>query len=63
MGTDHREKGDKYYFYYWEKIQTGTSAIGVAWADNPAGPYTDLGTPLWTVSYVQKCRRIHGTGN
>ena len=44
------KKGDKYYFYYCGKDSNGTSAIGVAWADNPAGPYTDLGTPLLTVS-------------
>lgn len=43
------KKGDKYYFYYCGKLQNGQSAIGVAVADNPAGPYTDLGEPLLTV--------------
>ena len=37
------EKDGKYYFYYCGKFSNGESAIGVAVADNPAGPYTDKG--------------------
>ena len=44
------EKNGKYYFYYCGKFSNGESAIGVAVADNPAGPYTDKGEALMTVS-------------
>ena len=44
------EKDGKYYFYYCAKFPNGESAIGVASADNPAGPYTDKGEALMTVS-------------
>ena len=43
------EKDGKYYFYYCGKGTNGTSAIGVAVADDPAGPYTDKGEALMTV--------------
>ena len=43
------EKDGKYYFYYCGKFNNGTSAIGVAVADDPAGPYTDKGEALMTV--------------
>ena len=43
------EKDGKYYFYYCAKFSNGTSAIGVASADDPAGPYTDKGEALMTV--------------
>lgn len=43
------KKNGKYYFYYCGKKSDGASAIGVAVADNPAGPYTDIGEPLMTV--------------
>lgn len=43
------EKDGKYYFYYCGKFENGQSAIGVAVADNPAGPYTDKGEALMTV--------------
>ncbi|MDE6635197.1 MAG: family 43 glycosylhydrolase, partial [Lachnospiraceae bacterium] len=49
------KKNDKYYFYYCGKDSNGTSQIGVASADRPEGPYTDLGTPLIT---VEKCREL-----
>lgn len=42
------KKNGKYYFYYCGKKSDGVSAIGVAVADSPAGPYTDLGEPLMT---------------
>ncbi len=44
------KKNDKYYFYYCGKKSGGESAIGVAVADKPAGPYTDMGEPLMTVA-------------
>lgn len=46
------KKNGKYYFYYCgkflDKDGKEPSAIGVAVADSPAGPYTDLGEPLMT---------------
>ncbi len=45
LGTHHhREKteGDYQYFYYF----SGAQKIGVAVADFPAGPFTDIGKPL-----------------
>lgn len=42
------KKNGRYYFYYCGKRSDGASAIGVAVADNPAGPYTDKGEPLMT---------------
>lgn len=42
------KKNDMYYFYYCGKKSGGVSCIGVAYAENPAGPYTDLGEPLLT---------------
>lgn len=49
------KKNGKYYFYYCGKDENGTSQIGVASADKPEGPYTDLGKPLVT---VEKCREL-----
>ncbi len=43
------KKNDKYYFYYCGKKSGGQSAIGVAYADSPEGPYQDMGEPLMTV--------------
>lgn len=48
------KKNGKYYFYYCGKLSGGQSAIGVAVADEPAGPYTDLGEPLMTVAMCEK---------
>ena len=42
------EKNGKYYFYYCGKQLNGESAIGVAVADSPKGPYVDKGAPLMT---------------
>lgn len=42
------EKNGKYYFYYCGKFKNGESAVGVAVADHPQGPYTDKGTALLT---------------
>lgn len=38
----------KYYFYYctWDATSQGKQSIGVAVADNPTGPYKDIGHPL-----------------
>lgn len=49
------KKNGKFYFYYCGKDASGTSQIGVASADKPEGPYTDLGKPLIT---VEKCREL-----
>ena len=48
------EKDGKYYFYYCAKFPNGESAIGVAVADDPAGPYTDKGEALMTVSMCRE---------
>lgn len=48
------EKNGKYYFYYCGKFQNGQSAIGVAVAENPAGPYVDKGEALMTVDMCRK---------
>ena len=42
------KKNGKYYFYYCAKLPNGTSAIGVAVADNPAGPFKAADQPLVT---------------
>ncbi len=38
----------KYYLYFctWDSTSGGKQSIGVAVADNPEGPYTDIGHPL-----------------
>ncbi len=48
------KKNGKYYFYYCGKEESGSSSVGVAVADNPAGPYTDKGTPLVTKAMTDK---------
>lgn len=42
------KKNGKYYFYYCGKESNGVSAVGVAVADHPAGPYKDKGSALIT---------------
>lgn len=39
---------DRYYLYYcsWDKMAAGKQSIGVAVADSPTGPFTDIGEPL-----------------
>lgn len=44
------KKNGKYYFYYCGKDSSGTSAVGVAVADRPEGPYKDKGTALVTTA-------------
>ncbi len=46
-----RKGGYKYYFYYsGNPVAGGGKQIGVAVADDPAGPFTDLGHPIITES-------------
>lgn len=42
------EHNGKYYLYYctWDKTSSAKQSIGVAVADSPTGPYTDIGAPL-----------------
>ncbi len=40
------EKGGKYYFYFSGGSRSGPKKIGVAVADDPAGPFLDSGKPL-----------------
>lgn len=46
--------GDKYYFYFcsWDKTDSGKQSIGVAVADNPKGPFVDIGTALVKGSFT-----------
>lgn len=44
------KKNGKYYFYYCAKLESGESAIGVAVADSPAGPYKAAKDPIVTRS-------------
>lgn len=39
---------DRYYLYFctWDKKGVGKQSIGVAVADSPTGPFTDIGEPL-----------------
>lgn len=40
------EYNGKYYLYYCSWDKTGKQSIGVATADSPTGPFTDIGQPL-----------------
>ncbi|MGN0162771.1 MAG: family 43 glycosylhydrolase [Candidatus Ornithomonoglobus sp.] len=42
------EYNGRYYLYYctWDKTSSGKQSIGVAVADSPEGPYSDIGAPL-----------------
>lgn len=44
----------KYYFYYcsWDKTDSGKQSIGVAVADNPKGPFVDIGSALVKGSFT-----------
>lgn len=49
------EKNGKYYFYFCgNDVSTNSKAIGVAYADNPAGPFTVLDKPLVTVNMCKE---------
>ena len=45
---------DKYYFYYcsWDKTDGGKQSIGVAVADDPKGPFVDIGQSLVKGSFT-----------
>lgn len=45
---DNKTGKDKYYLYFcsWDKTSLGKQSIGVAVADNPTGPFEDIGEPL-----------------
>lgn len=54
------KKGDKYYFYYCgHDTATNAKAIGVAWADSPAGPFTAKDTPLISINDCTKTEKIN----
>lgn len=44
----------KYYFYYcsWDSTSAGKQSIGVAVADDPTGPFVDIGAPLVKGSFT-----------
>ena len=44
----------KYYFYFcsWDKTDSGKQSIGVAVADDPTGPFVDIGTALVKGSFT-----------
>lgn len=46
--------GDKYYFYYcsWNSKDSGKQSIGVAVADQPTGPFVDIGKALVNGSFT-----------
>ncbi len=53
------KKGDKYYFYFCgHDTETNAKAIGVAWADHPAGPYTVKDKPLISISDCKDSEKI-----
>lgn len=47
-------KNGKYYFYFCGKTQDGTSAIGVAVADTPVGPFKAIDDPLITMEQMKR---------
>ncbi len=53
----HRD--GKFYFYFTSTYQ-GSQAMGVAVADNPIGPFTDIGQPLIPGSQMTGCNATHG---
>ena len=54
MGSNLEEKNWKIYFITVGKFSNGQSAIGVAVADHPAGPYKDKGEALITVDMCKQ---------
>lgn len=43
---DEEAQADKYYLYYCSWDKSGKQSIGVAVADSPTGPFTDIGEPI-----------------
>ncbi len=57
------EKNGKYYYYFCGKRPDGSSCIGVAVADHPAGPFSPAAEPLITMEmmetyHIQMCQTI-----
>ena len=52
---------DKYYMYYcsWDKTSEGKQSIGVAVADNPTGPFVDIGEPLVKGTFTTEQQNNH----
>lgn len=48
------EKDGRYYFYFCAKEQSGISAIGVAVADTPTGPFIAKDTPIITMDIMRR---------
>ena len=51
---DEVSGSDKYYMYFcsWASTDSGKQSVGVAVADSPSGPFTDLGEPLVKGSFT-----------
>lgn len=49
-------RNGKYYFCFCGKRPDGVSAIGVAWSDNPEGPYQADDEPLLTMEMMESHR-------
>lgn len=47
-------KNGKYYYYFCGKMETGQSAIGVAVAETPAGPFKAQPEPLITMEQTKR---------
>lgn len=47
-------KNDEYYYYFCGKMKSGVSAIGVAVADTPVGPFRAQQQPLITMEQMKR---------
>ncbi|MBN2188883.1 MAG: family 43 glycosylhydrolase, partial [Chitinispirillaceae bacterium] len=52
-------RNGNFYFYFTSTYQ-GSQAVGVAVANNPLGPFTDIGQPLILGSQMTGCSATHG---
>ena len=52
-------RNGNFYFYFTSTYQ-GSQAVGVAVANNPLGPFTDIGQPIITASQMTGCSATHG---
>lgn len=52
-------RNGKFYFYFTSTHQ-GSQAVGVSVADNPLGPFIDIGKPLITADLMNGCNATHG---
>lgn len=50
------KKGDKYYFYFCAKDQSGSSCIGVAVSGSPTGPFRAMEKPMITMEMMERCK-------